>query len=97
MCAFHQTFVVQCREDYKTLNRCINDLEGLGRKARINTWFRPKDESSILGPPMTREEVCIGFSPLHKLMAILVGSPGIRRLCYRLRVVPGRIVVVFES
>jgi structural maintenance of chromosomes protein 5 len=54
---FAQTFVTQCQEDYRTLNRCINDEDGLGRKVRINTWYRAKDERSIAGPPLSSAEV----------------------------------------
>ncbi|KDQ64067.1 hypothetical protein JAAARDRAFT_116577 [Jaapia argillacea MUCL 33604] len=57
---FHQlkTFVAQCPEDYKTLNNLIVDTtEALGRKGRINTWFRPNSEHTLVGPPLSPEEM----------------------------------------
>jgi hypothetical protein len=43
-----------------TLNRVFVDTpEALGRKARLNTWYRAKDEKLLVPPPMSREEVSI--------------------------------------
>ncbi|KAH7887410.1 hypothetical protein F5I97DRAFT_1925860 [Phlebopus sp. FC_14] len=56
--------VAQCEEDYELLNRCLNDSNeaGLKKDARINTWFRPKVEHTIAGPPMSEEELTsLGF------------------------------------
>ncbi|KIK95336.1 hypothetical protein PAXRUDRAFT_25548 [Paxillus rubicundulus Ve08.2h10] len=56
--------VAQCEEDYELLNRCLNDSDeaGLRKGARINTWFRPKLEHTVIGPPMTEEELkSLGF------------------------------------
>ncbi|KAJ7493281.1 P-loop containing nucleoside triphosphate hydrolase protein [Mycena galericulata] len=50
-------FVCQCKEDYDTLNHCINDNPGLGHKARVPTWFRPGDENDLVLPPMERDEL----------------------------------------
>jgi hypothetical protein len=50
-------FVCQCKEDYDTLNRHINDNPGLGRKARIPIWFRPGTEQDLTAPPMDRAEL----------------------------------------
>ncbi|KAJ7043397.1 hypothetical protein C8F04DRAFT_1072037 [Mycena alexandri] len=50
-------FVCQCKEDYDTLNREINDSQGLGRKARVPTWFRPGSEEDLAPPPMGTEEL----------------------------------------
>ncbi|KAJ7764112.1 P-loop containing nucleoside triphosphate hydrolase protein, partial [Mycena maculata] len=52
-----QMFVCQCKEDYDTLNDCINDRPGLGRKAKVPTWFRPGTDADLVGPPMAREEL----------------------------------------
>ncbi|KAJ7773680.1 hypothetical protein DFH07DRAFT_801525 [Mycena maculata] len=52
-----QMFVCQCKEDYDTLNYHINDNPGLGRKAKVPTWFRPGTEADLVGPPMSREEL----------------------------------------
>ena len=52
-----QTFVAQCEDDYQTLNRLVVDTpEAIGRKARINTWFRvqPAQHSQ---PPLTTDQV----------------------------------------
>ncbi|KAH7926802.1 P-loop containing nucleoside triphosphate hydrolase protein [Leucogyrophana mollusca] len=51
--------VTQCEEDYRTLNHYLNDTDkaGLRKGARINTWYRPKIDSTIGGPPMSAEEM----------------------------------------
>ncbi|KAI0290728.1 P-loop containing nucleoside triphosphate hydrolase protein [Russula brevipes] len=52
-----KTFVAQCDDDYKQLNRLVSDTqEALGRKARITTWFRPGEANSV-SPPMSQEEM----------------------------------------
>ncbi|KAJ7812952.1 hypothetical protein B0H13DRAFT_2143472 [Mycena leptocephala] len=50
-------FVCQCKEDYDLLNHTINDNPGLGRKARVPTWFRPGSENDLAPPPMSTEEL----------------------------------------
>ncbi|OBZ70474.1 Structural maintenance of chromosomes protein 5 [Grifola frondosa] len=53
-----KTFVAQCEEDYQLLNTLIVDTpQGIGRKARINTWFKVKNESRLPPPPMSEEEM----------------------------------------
>ncbi|KAF5364198.1 hypothetical protein D9756_000106 [Leucocoprinus leucothites] len=52
-----RTFVAQCKEDIDTLNHHINDSQGLGRKARIVTWFRQYNENQLTSAPMSREEM----------------------------------------
>ncbi|KAI0329648.1 P-loop containing nucleoside triphosphate hydrolase protein [Cubamyces sp. BRFM 1775] len=58
-----KTFVAQCEEDYQLLNRlCVDTPEAIGRKARINTWFKIQDESKLAPPPVPREEIrALGF------------------------------------
>ncbi|KAH9942592.1 P-loop containing nucleoside triphosphate hydrolase protein [Amylocystis lapponica] len=58
-----KTFVAQCEEDYALLNRLVIDTpEALGRKARINTWYRAQDARQFVPPPMTQEEMLeVGF------------------------------------
>lgn len=61
-----QTFVAQCDDDYRLLNRLVSDTtEALGKKARITTWFRP-EETNITPPPMTAEEVRVHSPPSLK-------------------------------
>ncbi|KAF7364526.1 Structural maintenance of chromosomes protein 5 [Mycena venus] len=50
-------FVCQCKEDYDLLNSCINDNQGLGRKAQVPTWYRPSSEDSLAPPPMQPDEL----------------------------------------
>ncbi|KAK7023765.1 structural maintenance of chromosomes protein 5 [Favolaschia claudopus] len=50
-------FVCQCKEDYDLLNHLINDNPGLGRKARVPTWYRPGTENDLTPPPMTPDEL----------------------------------------
>ncbi|KAG8875354.1 Structural maintenance of chromosomes protein 5 [Tulasnella sp. 331] len=48
-----KTFVCGCEEDYKLLNRLVNDTnEALGRRGRITAWFRPVDMQQLQPPPM---------------------------------------------
>ncbi|KAL6307041.1 P-loop containing nucleoside triphosphate hydrolase protein [Sparassis latifolia] len=56
-----KTFVAQCEEDYQLLNRLVVDTpEALGRKVRINTWYRAKTQ--LVGPPMSEQEMhVLGF------------------------------------
>ncbi|KAI0658644.1 P-loop containing nucleoside triphosphate hydrolase protein [Cubamyces menziesii] len=58
-----KTFVAQCEEDYQLLNRlCVDTPEAIGRKARINTWFKVRDENRLAPPPVPREELkALGF------------------------------------
>ncbi|KAI0264300.1 P-loop containing nucleoside triphosphate hydrolase protein [Russula aff. rugulosa BPL654] len=52
-----KTFVAQCDDDYRLLNRLVSDTtEALGKKAHITTWFRP-EETNITPPPMTMREL----------------------------------------
>ncbi|GJE87507.1 structural maintenance of chromosomes protein [Phanerochaete sordida] len=51
-----QCFVAQCEEDYRLLNRLVADTgEALGRRARINSWFR--DPHQISPPPVSSEQL----------------------------------------
>ncbi|KIJ94730.1 hypothetical protein K443DRAFT_683517 [Laccaria amethystina LaAM-08-1] len=52
-----KTFVAQSQEDCDTLNHHINDSGALGRKARITTWFRARQDDMLVPPPMNREEL----------------------------------------
>ncbi|KAJ6450196.1 P-loop containing nucleoside triphosphate hydrolase protein [Mycena sanguinolenta] len=52
-----RTFVFQCQEDYDTFNTAINDNPGLGRRARVPTWFRLGTENDLTPPPMPRDEL----------------------------------------
>ncbi|KAG9041717.1 Structural maintenance of chromosomes protein 5, partial [Tulasnella sp. UAMH 9824] len=58
-----KTFVCGCTEDYKLLNKLVTDTpEALGRRARINTWFRPQNESQLKPSPMSPEKMeSLGF------------------------------------
>lgn len=59
-----KTLVAQCEEDYELLNRCLNDSAeaGLRRDAKVNTWYRPKTERSLMGAPAPLEEMrSLGF------------------------------------
>ena len=55
-----QTFVAQSREDYVLFNRLLTDTgDGVGRKLRLTTWFRPLRREELMPPPMSEEEVTI--------------------------------------
>ncbi|TFK43988.1 P-loop containing nucleoside triphosphate hydrolase protein [Crucibulum laeve] len=57
-----KTFIAQCQEDSDTLNHHINDSAGLGRKARVTTFYRENRDDLIVPPPMTRDEMqALGF------------------------------------
>ncbi len=58
-----RTIVAQCEEDYQLLNRlCVDTPEAIGRKARINTWFKPADYNRLPPPPASAEQLrAIGF------------------------------------
>ncbi|PCH40750.1 nucleoside triphosphate hydrolase protein [Wolfiporia cocos MD-104 SS10] len=53
-----RTFVAQCEEDYQLLNRLLVDTpEAIGRKARLHTWYKNKDESQLPPPPISEQEM----------------------------------------
>ncbi|KAF7362946.1 Structural maintenance of chromosomes protein 5 [Mycena venus] len=52
-----QMFVCQCKADYDLLNSSINDNNGLGRKAKVPTWYRPGSENDLAPPPMPPAEL----------------------------------------
>ena len=58
-----RTFVAQCEEDYSLLNSlCVDSTQALGRKVRINTWFKVRDESRLQAPPAPVEQIqAMGF------------------------------------
>lgn len=52
-----RTFVCQCDDDYRLLNKLITDsTEALGRKARITTWFKSGDGEGAPAP-LPREQL----------------------------------------
>ncbi|KAF9024415.1 P-loop containing nucleoside triphosphate hydrolase protein [Hymenopellis radicata] len=54
----HTTFVTQCKEDYDTFNRIVNDTPAVcGRRIRVTAWHRPKRDGMYTEPPCTREEL----------------------------------------
>ena len=58
-----RTFVAQCEDDYQLLNKLFVDTpEALGRKVRINTWYRTRDESRLPPPFASEDEIrAMGF------------------------------------
>ncbi|OSX59547.1 hypothetical protein POSPLADRAFT_1048859 [Postia placenta MAD-698-R-SB12] len=53
-----KTFVAQCEEDYQLLNRLLVDTpDAVGRRLRLHTWYRRKDESQLAPPPMSMQEM----------------------------------------
>ncbi|KAF7374162.1 Structural maintenance of chromosomes protein 5 [Mycena sanguinolenta] len=60
-----RTFVFQCQEDYNTFNTAINDNPGLGRRARVPTWFRLGTENDLTPPPMPRDEAYPAWRELN--------------------------------
>ncbi|KAI0784897.1 P-loop containing nucleoside triphosphate hydrolase protein [Abortiporus biennis] len=58
-----RTIVAQCEEDYQTINRMLCDSgDAIGRKVRLNTFFRAYREDLDRAPPMSREELMgLGF------------------------------------
>ncbi|KAJ7692435.1 P-loop containing nucleoside triphosphate hydrolase protein [Mycena rosella] len=70
-------FVCQCEEDSKTLNHHINDNPGLGRRARIPTWFRDGAEADLAPPPLSAAELAKhGFDGYA--LAYVECAPGLR-------------------
>jgi len=66
-----QTFVAQSQEDCDTLNHHINDSGALGRKARITTWFRARQDDMLIPPPMSREGVCLVLTRFHGILELI--------------------------
>lgn len=64
--------VAQCEEDYATLNRLVVDTpEALGRKARLNTWFRAKPQGQTIQLPVSPEEVRLFYRDVWRLVLLL--------------------------
>ena len=85
--------MAQCAEDYDTLNHYLNDTDkaGLDKRSRINTWYRPKQESTLAAPPMSTEEVSfyiMQYNGRQSGSMSLDGRIGFRQLRYQLRRVP---------
>jgi hypothetical protein len=81
-------FVCECKEDYKLMHRLFADTtEALGRKAVINTWFRPKDAPAD-PPPMDEAEVRDGRTTLRSVNPLTIcftphaaTCSGVRKVC----------------
>ena len=58
-----RTIVAQCEEDYQLLNRlCVDTPEAIGKRARINTWYKPVDESRLPPQPLPPDQLrALGF------------------------------------
>ncbi|CAE6474852.1 unnamed protein product [Rhizoctonia solani] len=55
-----KTFVCQNEEDYRKMNKIVNDDAVIGRKVRMNIWWRPSSDSH---PPVPRENLGnLGFN-----------------------------------
>ncbi|EJD01702.1 P-loop containing nucleoside triphosphate hydrolase protein [Fomitiporia mediterranea MF3/22] len=53
-----KTFVFLCDEDHRKFNRLIIDTnEGMGRRCKVATWYRPERQETVVPPPMSREEL----------------------------------------
>ncbi|KAG9104434.1 Structural maintenance of chromosomes protein 5, partial [Ceratobasidium sp. 392] len=46
-----KTFVCQNDEDYRKMNKLVNDEGVIGRKVRMNIWYRPPSQSQPPVPP----------------------------------------------
>ena len=85
-----QTFVAQCNEDYRLLNQLVADTpDALGRKARINTWYR--DPTQVAPPPLSPEDVSLNArSMCNRSDRSCPARPTrLRRLRSGLRYLPG--------
>ncbi|KAJ1309249.1 hypothetical protein OPQ81_004914 [Rhizoctonia solani] len=55
-----KTFVCQNEEDYRKMNKIVNDEAVIGRKVRMNIWWRPPSDTQ---PPVPRENLAnLGFN-----------------------------------
>ncbi|KAH7343207.1 P-loop containing nucleoside triphosphate hydrolase protein [Rhizoctonia solani] len=55
-----KTFVCQNEEDYRKMNKIVNDESVIGRRVRMNIWWRPPSDSQ---PPVPRENLAnLGFN-----------------------------------
>ncbi|CAE6474982.1 unnamed protein product [Rhizoctonia solani] len=55
-----KTFVCQNEEDYRKMNKIVNDEGVIGRRVRMNIWWRPPSDSQ---PPVPRENLGnLGFN-----------------------------------
>ncbi|KAF8759967.1 P-loop containing nucleoside triphosphate hydrolase protein [Rhizoctonia solani] len=49
-----KTFICQNEDDYRKMNKSVNDDGIIGRKVRVNIWWRPLSDSQ---PPVPQENV----------------------------------------
>ncbi|KAG8689456.1 Structural maintenance of chromosomes protein 5 [Ceratobasidium sp. 423] len=55
-----KTFVCQNEEDYRKMNKLVNDEAVIGRRVRMNIWWRPPSDTR---PPVPRENLAsLGFN-----------------------------------
>ncbi|CAE6432177.1 unnamed protein product [Rhizoctonia solani] len=55
-----KTFVCQNEEDYRKMNKIVNDEGVIGRRVRMNIWWRPPSDSQ---PPVPQENLGnLGFN-----------------------------------
>ncbi|KAF8520766.1 hypothetical protein BU17DRAFT_88654 [Hysterangium stoloniferum] len=53
-----KTFVTHSEDDYNQFSRMFIDTpEGLGYKARVTVWFRPENQASLAGSPLSHDEL----------------------------------------
>lgn len=69
-------FVAQNQEDLNKLNHILNDSgQVLKNGGRVNTWFRASSVP-LLPQPMSPEEVCPTYAPLHCAHALQMSRLG---------------------
>ncbi|KAL5529915.1 SMC5 [Sanghuangporus sanghuang] len=53
-----KTFVFQCEEDHKLFNHLVIDSDAaVGKRVKVATWFRPRNDSRLMREPMTMDEL----------------------------------------
>ncbi|CAE6422238.1 unnamed protein product [Rhizoctonia solani] len=55
-----KTFICQNEDDYRKMNKVVNDEAVIGRRVRVNIWWRPLSDTQ---PPVPRENLAnLGFN-----------------------------------
>ncbi|QRW16550.1 chromosome segregation protein sudA [Rhizoctonia solani] len=65
-----KTFICQNEDDYRKMNKSVNDDGIIGRKVRVNIWWRPLSDSQ---PPVPQENL-LSKEEVHLLQGKLLTS-----------------------
>ncbi|QRV73263.1 structural maintenance of chromosomes protein [Ceratobasidium sp. AG-Ba] len=64
-----KTFVCQNEDDYRAMNKAVNDDGIIGRKVRVNIWYRPPSQSQPPVPPENLQNLGFDCYAIERVQA----------------------------